>query len=523
MNTPLFSILHSSARPAQWRQVYQAWMDAAVDPTRVEYVLCIDSRWGFPSLQEYDPGSQLLAGPDKIVWNLDRRCYVDGVNRAAASARGRILIVNADDQYPALNWDEALISVLERRSAESYGVDPARWPDGVFATDGGSLWPAEFVVEVSTGTPGEHDRGIMVMPILSRSRYERLGYLFYPEYESMFADNDFCGHAQLDNVIIDGRKLMFPHRHPLFDESITSWVDEQYQAQNRPEAYRQGAAIFHWRVRMKFGQVQREAQAIEGWMKPRELDWLSLQASQVSSVAEIGCWKGRSTYALAAACSGQVYAVDHFTGTPGDAQHAFLVRRAGGSTFEEFESRLRGFGNVTAVREDSFEAAKSVSDCDMVFIDGGHSYDRVFADLKAWAPKAKKLLCGHDYSFPDVKRAVNEVLGSVEVEPETDIWFKVLPQTQWSSARRTIALCLSGETFNGAYLDAILNLYGHLVNRDFAIWRAREYTSNVYVTREQIRRVIIQLDPKPDLFLWVDDDNPAPTPEQFDRLLSVLD
>ena len=521
----LFSILHSSARPAQWRQVYDAWMSAALHPEQVEYVLCVDERWGFSGPPEFPgAGEDIGARPQNlfVVWNTQRRCYVDGVNQAAAAAHGRILIVNADDQYPALNWDESIISVLERRAAIDSGVDPARWPDGVFATDGGTLWPAEFVIEVSTGTPREHERNILVMPIVSRSRYERLGYLFYPQYESMYADNDLCSQARLDGVVIDARALVFPHRHPLFDSSVPT--DEQYEAQNSPEAYRHGAAIFRWRERMRFGQVQLEAQTIEGWMRPYELDWLSLQASQVTSVVEIGCWKGRTTYALAAACSdGQVYAVDTFAGTPGDPQHAFLVRRAGGSTYQEFKTQLERYQNVIVERDDSFEAAKRVPDCDMVFVDGGHSYDRVLADLKAWAPKAKKLLCGHDYSHADVKRAVTEVLGPVDVEPDTDIWFKVLPQARWTSARRTIALCLTGELFNGAYLDAMLNLYGHLVNRDFAIWRAREYTSNVYVTREQIRRVIMKLDPKPELFLWVDDDNPAPSPEQFDRLLSVLD
>lgn len=528
MNTPLFSILHSSARPEKWREVYDAWISAAVDPSRVEYVLCIDERWGFPAEGKQEFG--VFGGPDVLVWNRRRRCYVDGVNTAAAASTGRILIVNADDQFPALAWDEGLVADLERHAAAFQGLrgDPATWPDGVFSADG-SLWPNEFVVEVSTGTPNEHERGILVMPILSRKRYERLGYVFYPEYESMFADNDFYQQASFDNVIISARRLYFPHKHPLFDESVrkpgVAWqeTDAAYQAQNSPEAYRHGAGIYNWRLKMRWGQRQREAQAIEGWMKPHELDWLSLQASQVNSVAEIGCWKGRSTYVLAAGCGGQVYAVDHFTGTPGDAQHDFLLRRSGGSTYEEFMARLGGFSNVTVVKEDSFEAAKSVPDCDMVFIDGGHSYDRVLADLKAWAPKAKRLLSGHDYSYPDVKRAVDEVLGPVETEPETDIWFKVLPQVAWTSTRRTIALCLMGELFNGAYMDAILNLYGHLVNRDFAIWRAREYTSNVYVTREQIRRVMTKLDPKPELFLWLDDDNPAPTPEQFDRLLSVLD
>lgn len=531
----IFSILHSSARPYQWRKVYDAWMSAAVHPELVEYVLCVDQRWGFPAPSEFRSVHSSLLGTGQgdnllVVENTQRRCYVDGVNHAAAASHGRVLIVNADDQFPCAAWDEDLLQVLERRAAEvaAAGADPAKWPDSVFAGLPGAL--QDFVIEVETGTPLEHERRILVLPILSRARYERLGYVFFPEYESMYADNDFCEHARQDAVVIDARRLpVFPHRHPLFDESArkpgVAWqdTDAAYQAQNSPEAYRHGAAIFRWRQRMRFGEVLAEADKIEGWMRPRELAWLSLQASQMKSVAEIGSWKGRSTYVLAAACDGPVYAVDHFRGTAGDTAHESLVRRSGGSTLMEFRKTTARYRNVNVVQDDSFVAAQQVPDCEMVFIDGGHSYDRVLADLRAWVPKASKLICGHDYEHPAVKRAVTEVLGEVDLEPGTDIWFKALPRVASVSAQRTIALCLTGEIFHGEYLDAILTLYGHLVSRGFAVWRSREYTTNVYISREQVRRVMMATDPKSELFLWIDDDNPAPTPAQFDRLLAQLD
>lgn len=49
---------------------------------------------------------------------------------------------------------------------------------------------------------------------------------------------------------------------------------------------------------------------------------------------------------------------------------------------------------------------------DIVFIDGDHSYEAVFADIRAWWPKVRLggILCGHDYPhrrFPGVRRAVD--------------------------------------------------------------------------------------------------------------------
>lgn len=327
MKKPVFSILHTSARPEQWRTVYEHWMQMAERPQDLEYVLCIDPRWGFsldPAIYQTELDNVV------VVQNTGRRCYVDGVNLAARAASGSIFIVNADDQFACYAWDRLL-------SGGAAGVSAAR----------------SFVIEVTTGTPNEHEKGVMVMPILSRARYEQQGgFVFYPEYESMFADNDFCESARKDGVVIDARHLHFPHRHAMFDGKggwHSDWAtraDEALRAQNRMEAYEVGRLVY-------------------------------------------------------------------------------AKRKASG-----------------------------------------------------FAPQPR---------------------------------------------RRSIALCLPGEKFEGAYLDAILDLQAHLlVNLDMDVMRLRAYTSNPYVTREDLRRAIEKLDPQPEMVLWIDDDNPLSV-AHFETLLAGLD
>jgi len=133
---------------------------------------------------------------------------------------------------------------------------------------------------------------------------------------------------------------------------------------------------------------------IKGWMTLAELQWLYHRAKRYKSVAEIGCWKGRSTHALASGCPGTVFAIDHFQGSPSEREstHATEDIRA------EFERNMGSFGNVI-LRPVACEAAtdnipdKSV---DMVFIDGDHSFNGVVSAIKAWAPKVRRVLCGHD-------------------------------------------------------------------------------------------------------------------------------
>lgn len=250
---PLFSILHPSARPEKWQAVYKAWLDACVDASQVEYLLGTDKRWGFDgTILDHDSNG----GPRfRVIENTGRRCYVEAVNNLAKHAQGQILIVIADDQFPCENWDAKIYDALL----------PMNFGD-VIPIGGKHPEYTEFVVRVSTGTPNEHERRIMVMPILSRARYQKLGYVFYPEYESMFADNDFCEMAERDGIVIEARHLVFPHKHVGFDWQTQQWikdvrvnVDDAYAQQNRPEAYRIGREVIARRRAANFGSVQSPA------------------------------------------------------------------------------------------------------------------------------------------------------------------------------------------------------------------------------------------------------------------------
>jgi hypothetical protein len=160
--------------------------------------------------------------------------------------------------------------------------------------------------------------------------------------------------------------------------------------------------------------------AIEGWMGGRdELPWLYARAQEMRSIVEIGCWKGRSTHALLSGCPGPVFAVDHFKGSPNELKGAHIeaTRR---DIFPDFWANVGEFKNLVTMRMDSIEAAgffreKSV---DMVFIDGCHLREAVAADIKAWMPICRRLLCGHDTNvvkgaLEDMKLNYKNEVGSI--------------------------------------------------------------------------------------------------------------
>lgn len=87
------------------------------------------------------------------------------------------------------------------------------------------------------------------------------------------------------------------------------------------------------------------------------------------------------------------------------------------------ETRLARFGaRVRIVEAQSVEAAREVPDqsLDFVFIDAGHSYAAVAADIAAWRRTVTRggWLGGHDYhaSCPGVIRAVSEAFDAASVQ-----------------------------------------------------------------------------------------------------------
>jgi len=148
---------------------------------------------------------------------------------------------------------------------------------------------------------------------------------------------------------------------------------------------------------------------IQGWMEPIELAWLYVAANGMESIVEIGSWRGKSTHALLSGCKGTVWAVDHFRG---NKEHTKADKK---DIYKTFLKNVGHFKNLRVLKMDSSEAVKKFKDnsVDMVFIDGSHAYDDVKEDIRAWYPKAKKIICGHDFNFPPVYNAVRESLDKI--------------------------------------------------------------------------------------------------------------
>lgn len=154
---------------------------------------------------------------------------------------------------------------------------------------------------------------------------------------------------------------------------------------------------------------------IQGWMDEGCLRWLAEQAATHERIAEIGAWLGRSTMVLADNTPGTVYAIDHWNGCE-ETRHMdwsdpdWVAKQFHANLREHIES-----GKVKPFRMASVDFAAQWMALgrppfDMTFIDASHDYASVKADILAWRPLTKGLLCGHDAGHPPIIQALDELL-----------------------------------------------------------------------------------------------------------------
>ena len=170
------------------------------------------------------------------------------------------------------------------------------------------------------------------------------------------------------------------------------------------------------------GRAIAAACQIDGWLSEAEAGALFDYARLAPGpIVEIGSYQGRSTAALALGSMAggvhPVYAVDSFIGPrPGDRPTAqgrppsdFLCSA---EILRANLDRAGVNGVVEIIPKRSAEAVRQLPDCALLFIDGGHSFTDVSADLAAYLPRIRPggTVILHDCTpeNPGVVRAVDE-------------------------------------------------------------------------------------------------------------------
>lgn len=205
------TVLHATRhRPEQAKRMRQVWLDAALHPESIQYLLAIDS--------DDIASAEALKDLPLVTCSLSLgRGIVAAINEAAKSATGRILVMAADDCTPPKHWDREILASLKGQMHE---------PRVLWTSDGYSNQP------------------VITHPIMTRAFYQQQGYFFCPEYPHLFCDTELTVRASAAGQVIDARHLTFRHDHPMFT-GLPS--DALHQERNSQEAWATGRAIFRRR------------------------------------------------------------------------------------------------------------------------------------------------------------------------------------------------------------------------------------------------------------------------------------
>jgi hypothetical protein len=167
-------------------------------PENIEYILSIHhSRWS--DTIALDAATSLSHwGKWAAIINPGADTNVSQINFSISHCESPILMGIMDDLFPPPHWDTILLNLF------------------------GSDLNKEQVFQFSTCSPA--DPILFVHGALTRSYYQRYGYLLWPEYEGMFADNEFTAQLERDHVLTRRFDIVFEHVHPAFNKAQTDSV-----------------------------------------------------------------------------------------------------------------------------------------------------------------------------------------------------------------------------------------------------------------------------------------------------------
>lgn len=221
----MISIIHPSrGRALKAAATCEKWLDNYNGYNGAEYIFSLDNDDGdlknyklyFLKIEKQFPSIKfryILA---------DNKNVVDAMNKGAKIATGDLLVCISDDFDCFVNWNDALLKEADLKKEMALLVN-----DGI--------------------NYGGKTR--MALPILTKKLYDRLGYIYYPQYTGLFADDDLKEVCQKLGVLKTVQHLLFQHNHYVNGKAM---MDDTYKRHNTQMSFNLGQQILAKRRAAEF-------------------------------------------------------------------------------------------------------------------------------------------------------------------------------------------------------------------------------------------------------------------------------
>lgn len=172
------SLIYTTARPHLIDNVISRWFRYSHDENNIEMIIATDEAFNISKCKH-----QITH-----VINTSRRDCVTGWNLAASIARGDIIIQVSDDLYPPTLWDASIVNDVKKHSTQRSDIvinylDDRMCQDAIYH------------------------------PVLTRDSYNHTGYLYPPEFESMYCDNWFYAFHRKYSLLVCSDRQFWTHKH----------------------------------------------------------------------------------------------------------------------------------------------------------------------------------------------------------------------------------------------------------------------------------------------------------------------
>lgn len=217
----MISVLHPSrGRPEMAYNARQQWVRTSSKP--FEHIMSLDQDDEKIMAYRKHPYSE----SHRILINRNRS-VVDAVNNAARVCIGDLIVVMSDDFVAPQGWDEIV------------------WEKYMFLKD----LSKSNLVAILVGDGIQTDLTTMTLPIVSKALYQRLGFIYHPDYFSVFADNDITETCRELGCLSVHPDIVFEHHHYLNGKNK---IDATYRRENSSEAFSIGRKVYDRRKAKHF-------------------------------------------------------------------------------------------------------------------------------------------------------------------------------------------------------------------------------------------------------------------------------
>lgn len=212
----LISLIHPSlGRAVQARKCYDHWMNTASGDHEYEWIVSLSKKDA--TLEQY---YQTFTDADAVLITTRSKNMVEATNEIAKLCAGQLIILVSDDMWSCELWDTKILHKFEMIN----GPGILQVSDGITVTK-------------------------LTIPIMNREAYKKLGYIYHPDYISMYADDDLRKTALQHGMYYNGTDIMIEHRHYSVNKAK---MDKTYASENSRTAWKIGEQVFFERAKNKF-------------------------------------------------------------------------------------------------------------------------------------------------------------------------------------------------------------------------------------------------------------------------------